>query len=465
MKARGVGASTLVLALCLAASVASGQGATAAFGATSPGPAPIPSRAQRMVAEQAGAASAARALGLGSGERLVVKDVITDADGTTHVRYNRTFNGLRVIGGDLVSHRDRFGRIKSVTWNGSHTVSVASTKPKASMASAYSAGTRKASRIQERSAPTNAGELVVYSGSSGGVSGKGTSAVAPKLAWDVTTDGVRADQSPSRLHTIVDANTGAAITSFDDIGRGTGNGIYSGQVTIGTTGAGTSWSMRDPAGNYTTDLGGRGNGTGIDLANDPGTTFADTDNIWGNGANTDRASAGVDAQYGAEKTFDYFKNVLGRNGIWNNGAGARSRVHYGSSYVNAFWDGTQMTYGDGAGNASPLTELDVAGHEMTHGVTENTAGLIGQGEAGGINEATSDIFGTAVEWYANNASDTPDYLLGERLNIGGQGPLRYMDRPSRDGASQNCWFPGVGNLDVHYSGGPLNHWFYLASEG
>ena len=72
-----------------------------------------------------------------------------------------------------------------------------------------------------------------------------------------------------------------------------------------------------------------------------------------------RQTAGVDAQYGAEKTFAYYKNVLGRNGIWNNGAGARSRVHYGNAYVNAFWDGTQMTYGDGSGNTHPLTSIDV----------------------------------------------------------------------------------------------------------
>ena len=73
---------------------------------------------------------------------------------------------------------------------------------------------------------------------------------------------------------------------------------------------------------------------------------------------------------------------------------------------------------------------------MTHGVTENTAGLVYAGEAGGLNEATSDIFGTAVEWYANNAADNPDYLIGELININGNGtPLRYMDRPSRDGVS------------------------------
>ena len=105
-----------------------------------------------MAAEQSGGASAGMALGLGSGEKLVVKDVITDADGTTHVRYNRTFDGLRVIGGDLVSHRDRSGRIKSVNWNGSRTLAVASTKPKMSLASASAAGTRKASLVQKSTA-------------------------------------------------------------------------------------------------------------------------------------------------------------------------------------------------------------------------------------------------------------------------------------------------------------------------
>ena len=77
---------------------------------------------------------------------------------------------------------------------------------------------------------------------------------------------------------------------------------------------------------------------------------------------------------------------------------------------------------------------------MSHGVTENTAGLAYTGDAGGLNEATSDIFGTAVEFYANNASDPGDYLIGEEININGNGtPLRYMDKPSKDGASKDCW--------------------------
>jgi hypothetical protein len=158
--------------------------------------------------------------------------------------------------------------------------------------------------------------------------------------------------------------------------------------------------------------------------------------------------------------------VFGRNGIFNNGSGARSRTHYGNAYVNAFWDGTQMTYGDGSGNTHPLTSIDVAAHEMSHGVNQATANLAYTGDAGGLNEANSDIFGTAVEFSANNPSDPGDYLIGEKININGNGtPLRYMDKPSKDGVSVDCWSTSTGGLDPHYSSGPLNHWFYLASEG
>jgi len=434
--------TTLAFGALVAMVAATSQGATA-FGASPPSP----ERASGLAAEQSASVAAQQALGLGSGEQLVVKDLIRDADGSTHVRYDRTFNGLRVIGGDLVSHRDQGGALTSVSWNASHSVVVPSTTPTVSLASAKAAGANRAT-AQQQTTGASQGELVVFAGGA-----------TPKLAYDVLTVGMRPDQTPSRLHTIVDAKSGATLESFDEIQNGTGNGIFVGSVTIGTT-AGTSWSMRDAVGNYTTDLKGSTSATAA------GTTFTDADNIWGNGAVSDRASAGVDAHYGAGKTFDYFKNIHGRNGIWNTGVGARSRVHYGNAYVNAFWDGSQMTYGDGAGNVNPLVELDVAAHEMSHGVTENTAALVYTGDAGGLNEANSDIFGTAVEFYANNASDTPDYLIGELININGNGtPLRYMDKPSKDGASKDCWSSTLGSLNPHYSSGPLNHWFYLASEG
>src|SRR6185295_4433937 len=157
-----------------------------------------------------------------------------------------------------------------------------------------------------------------------------------------------------------------------------------------------------------------------------------------NGLN-DSSTVAADAHYGVSKTWDYYKNVHGRNGIANNGVGALSRVHYGRGYVNAFWsDGCFcMTFGDGDNGVrfNPLIALDVAGHEMSHGVTSRTAGLVYSGESGGLNEATSDIFGTMVEFYAANASDAGDYLIGEKIYKPATtgDALRYMYNPGLDG--------------------------------
>ena len=402
-----------------------------------------PSVRTAVATAQTRAGDTARDLRLDSREQLTVKDVVTDRDGSTHVRYERTFAGLRVIGGDFVVHRTGAGAVTSVSWNASGKADVASTTPQVAAATARATGSRTATLAKK----STAGELVVYAGGA-----------TPRLAYDVLVTGVAADQTPTRLHTVVDATTGKTLARWDDVREGSGKGIFVGSVTVGSTPSGSSYLLKDSVGNYTTDLNQATSGTG--------TQFTDADDVWGNGTVSDRASAAVDAQYGAEKTFDYYKNVQGRNGIKNDGVGARSRVHYGNNYQNAFWDGTQMTYGDGASNTHPLVELDVAAHEMSHGVTENTAGLNYSGDAGGLNEATSDIFGTAVEFYAANASDPGDYLIGEEIDLNGNGtPLRYMDKPSRDGASKDCWSSSLGGLDPHYSSGPLNHWFYLASEG
>ncbi len=157
-----------------------------------------------------------------------------------------------------------------------------------------------------------------------------------------------------------------------------------------------------------------------------------------------------------------------RNGIANNGAGAYNRVHYGRRYNNAFWSDSCfcMTYGDGDGTTfNPFDSLDVAGHEMSHGVTSRSANLTYSGESGGLNEGTSDIFGTMVEFYASNPNDAPDYLIGERLYKNGTSALRSMISPSSDGKSADCWYTGVGSLDVHYSSGVANHFYYLLAEG
>lgn len=301
-------------------------------------------------AEQALTARTATALGLGKGEQLKVRDVVKDADGTEYVRYDRTFNGLKVVGGDLIVKR-KGEAIGQVTYNrGAKAVEVA-TKPTLSQSAALAKGAQAA----KFKASGNKGQLVVY-----------VTPAKPVLAYEVVTTGVKPDQTPSVLHSFIDAKTGAVLAQDDEIKAGTGNSMYAGTVSIGTSG---SYTMSDPSrgGNYTTDLKGATSGNG--------TTFTNSTDTWGDGTASNRQTAAVDAHYGAQLTWDYYKNVHGRNGIFNNGQGARSRVHYGNAYVNAFWDGTQMTYGDGSGNTHPLTAIDVAGHEMSHGVTEATANL------------------------------------------------------------------------------------------
>ncbi|MGW0665579.1 M4 family metallopeptidase [Streptomyces sp. NPDC002746] len=397
-------------------------------------------------------AATAKDLGLGSQEKLVVRDVIQDNDGTTHTRYERTFSGLPVLGGDLIVQQSKAGATQSVTKASKATTAqlkAVDTTAKVAPAAAekQALGAAKADG-SAKTAAEKAPRKVVWMAS-------GT----PQLAYETVVGGLQDDGTPNALHVVTDASSGAKIYEWQAIEKGTGNTEYSGQVTLGT------------APSYTLTDTGRGGHKTYNLnhgTSGKGTLFSGPDDIWGDGTPQNAETAAADAHYGAAETWDYYKNVHGRTGIRGDGVGAYSRVHYGNSYVNAFWDDSCfcMTYGDGSGNASPLTALDVAAHEMTHGVTSNTAGLVYSGESGGLNEATSDIFATAVEFYSNTSADPGDYLIGEKIDINGDGtPLRYQDKPSRDGASKDAWYSGIGNVDVHYSSGPANHFFYLLSEG
>ncbi|MFF7468788.1 M4 family metallopeptidase [Streptomyces sp. NPDC008092] len=392
----------------------------------------------------------ARTLGLGAGEKLVVKDVSQDADGTTHTRYERTYAGLPVLGGDLIVHDDG-GRL-TVSRATKAALTVPSVKAKVSSATAKAKALTTAAKAgAEQPAIDGAPRLVVWA-----ASGK------PALAWESVVGGFQDDGTPNELHVITDADTGKQLFKYQGVETGTGTGQFNGTVPLGTTLSGSTYQLvdGDRAGHRTYDLNQGTSGTG--------TLFTDDNDVWGDGTPANRQTAGVDVAFGAAATWDYYKNVFGRNGIRNDGVAAYSRAHYGNNYVNAFWQDACfcMTYGDGSGNTHPLTALDVAAHEMSHGVTAATAGLTYSGESGGLNEATSDIFAAAVEFYENLPADVPDYLVGEKININGNGtPLRYMDKPSKDGASSDYWSSSLGGLDVHYSSGPANHFFYLLSEG
>ncbi|RLU96783.1 peptidase M4 [Streptomyces griseocarneus] len=409
-------------------------------------------RAELMREANSTKARTARSLGLGPKEQLVVKDVVKDADGTGHTRYERTYDGLPVLGGDLVVDTAKGGTLKSVAKATKARVAVATTTPGLAASAAEKAAVRAANDKGSKATKADRAPRKVIWAANG----------TPVLAYETVVGGLQEDGTPNQLHVVTDAKTGKKLFEYQGIKTGTGNTQYSGQVQLGTTQSGGSYTLNDATrgGHKTYNLNHGSSGTG--------SLYTNSTDVWGNGSNSDPATAGADAHYGAQLTWDYYKNVHGRSGIRGDGQGAYSRVHYGNSYVNAFWDDSCfcMTYGDGQGNAKPLTAIDVAAHEMTHGVTSATANLTYSGESGGLNEATSDIMATAVKFWAANPNDPGDYFIGKKIDINGNGtPLRYLDKPSKDGRSKDSWYSGLGGIDVHYSSGPANHWFYLASEG
>lgn len=384
------------------------------------------------------------------GQTFTLRGLVTDPDGTRHIRLHRYVGGLPVLGGDLIVHLDRAGAWRGVSQTLRGAPRIATT-PTLSAAQAAKAALAASSALD-----TSADGVQLALDTVGN---------APaRLAYEVVVSGIYPDGTPSELHVVVDAHNGQTIRSWDENMPGTGHGLHVGDVTIGTTAIPTGYELRDvPRGNhYTIDLQNR-------QSEKPGTQpISSSTDEFGDGTLSNRATVGVDAHFGAAATWDYYKNVHGRSGPRNDGVSPYSRVHYGRNYVNAFWSDSCfcMTYGDGDLSKGwyPLTSLDVAGHEMTHGLTSNTADLTYSGESGGLNEATSDIFGTLVEFHAAVTVDNPDYLIGEKLRTSGV-PLRYMDKPSKDGKSVDCWYSGVGNLDVHYSSGVGNHFFFLLAVG
>ncbi|MFF6912717.1 M4 family metallopeptidase [Streptomyces sp. NPDC012466] len=418
--------------------------------------------AEAVLADRAGA------LGLTSAQETKVRDVVVDEDGTRHVRYDRTYHRLPVLGGDFVLHLNPDGTYRGASRATRSALSLASVTPKvtAPKAADLAANLLRAAHLGETLKKLTAKPRLVVDALHG----------APKLAW--RTDAVAHDElgNPVGRTVLTDAATGARIDAWDSMESASGDGksLYGGTVPLETTASGSSYLLKDATrgGTYTGDAENKTDKCllTVCLTRAPATLFTDADNQWGTGTTADRSTVAVDAQYGTDVTWDYYKKVHGRSGIAGDGKGSFNRVHYGKDYNNAFWDDTCfcMTYGDGDGKLmGPLVSLDVAGHEMSHGVTSKTAALTYSGESGGLNEATSDIFGTLVEFHAANAEDRGDWLIGEKVVRSGLGrqALRFMDKPSRDGKSADCWSEELADLDVHYSSGVGNHFAYLLAEG
>lgn len=280
-----------------------------------------------------------------------------------------------------------------------------------------------------------------------------------KLAWKFN---IYAHDPMSRQEVFVDANSGAQLFENDLIHHADSNGVantgYSGTQNIVADFTGSEFRLRES---------GRGNGVQTYNLNNTdnygtATDFTDGDNIW---TTTSVDQYATDAHWGSEVTYDFYFNNFGRNSIDDNGFTLRSYLHYNTNYANAFWDGQRMTYGDGSSGTTPYTALDIAGHEVTHGLTSFTADLVYSYESGALNESFSDIFGAAIEFEALGFSNG-DWLMGEDLGF----IIRYMNNPNQGGdpdtyLGDDWHYAASDNGGVHTNSGVQNFWFYLLTTG
>jgi Zn-dependent metalloprotease len=280
-------------------------------------------------------------------------------------------------------------------------------------------------------------------------------------------DSIRAGHRPVRW---VDAQTGNIRNAYDAATHGEGVGVKGDTKHIDTVqDSGGTYELRTPDDRQETY--NAGNTTVL-----PGSLMTDDDDVWNETKNNftspDQRPA-VDAHYYAGVVDDFYGDTFGRDSIDDNGMTIISTVHYDKNYCNAFWNGEQMTYGDGNGRTClPLSGgLDVVGHELTHGVTEFTSNLIYEGESGALNESFSDMMGNTIEFYAAqhgvDPAGKPDWRIGEDVIVDTQG-FRNMGDPAEFGDPDHYSELFTGPEDgggVHTNSGIPNHAYYLAVNG
>ena len=277
----------------------------------------------------------------------------------------------------------------------------------------------------------------------------------------------------SRWFYWIDAADGRQLKKYNGIQDGSGTGVKGDTKELDTTFEGGVYLLRSGDNRQATYDAGQA-GTSRFL---PGTLFSDPDDTWETpGTASPGHAAAVDAHYYANVTDDFYLATLGRNSLDNAGMQMVSSVHYKHGYNNAFWNGSQVTYGDGDGRDFRAFSgaLDVVAHELTHGVTEFTSGLIYANESGALNESFSDIIGNTTEFYArDNALDpagVADWLVAEEVDLRtDEAPgFRNMSDPQEDGDPDH--YSEFLNTQqdsggVHSNSAISNHAYYLLVNG
>ncbi|UWE04114.1 M4 family metallopeptidase [Laceyella sacchari] len=343
-----------------------------------------------------------------------------DALGFTMYKYQQVYQGVPVFGNELIVHTDKNGTTTSINGYYDPEVKNSGLNTKATLSLAQALNKAKASEgvANVSKFDIQKGKLHVYETQKGDY----------HLVYVITLSTLEGKQ-PVYADVFVDAHNGSILHKIDKVNHaaatGTGTGVLGDTKTLNTDSYSGGYYLRD----ITKPMYSTGGKIETYTANYgtalPGTLLTDADNVW-----TDRAA--VDAHYYAGKTYDFYYNKLGRNSFDNRGATLKSTVHYSRNYNNAFWNGTQMVYGDGDGSqfTSLSGALDVVAHEITHAVTERTAGLVYENQPGALNESFSDVLGNLVE----NKND-PKWLLGEDVTTPGIAgdALRSMSNPNEYG--------------------------------
>ncbi len=296
----------------------------------------------------------------------------------------------------------------------------------------------------------------------------------PHLAWMFN---IYAQQPLSRQEVYVDAVTGKVLHTNSLIKHtaATGRTKYSGVVNFETSNTGATYQLFDSTRGNGVHTLNMNNGTSYGAA----TLYTSVANTW---PLLPADTIALDAHWGAEIVYDYWRTEQGRHSYDGSDGILMQYVHYGSGFNNAFWNGSEMTYGDGTGCSSgfmPLASLDVTAHEIGHGVCEYTANLVYAMESGALNESFSDCWGATIEAWSGvtevDAIAKNTWAMGEEIDCGT--PLRRMDFPKLkndpDTYGGTYWtnqvgcIPSSGNdqCGVHNNSGVMNKWYYLVVNG
>jgi Zn-dependent metalloprotease len=388
------------------------------------------------------------------GAELVLVREETDELGMTHARFRQVVRGVPVYGSDLYAYFDAKGGLASLDARyvpGLHALSLdpAITADDA-IARALSDFQTSGPKIAWRSPPKAA--LVVY-----------TDEGKRRLAYHVEL--WNGGYHTAKMQYFVDAITRDILFSYNDIQTLTvsGVGVLGDTKKLEISQQGGAYTMADmtrtPNGIITYDAQ-NGSNTPGQLEQSSSASSWDT--------NSAAPGAAVDAHFYAGVVYDYYKTAHARSGIDGNDGEIVSSVHFESQYDNAFWDGQQMTYGDGDGTEflAFASSLDVIGHELTHGVTQYSSNLVYSKQSGALNEATSDIFGAFVEHFYK-PDPVKNWQLGEAMSVSGK-PFRDMVHPANgDQPAHMQQYVNTTQDDggVHTNSGIVNNAAYLMTMG